>query len=143
MDPHRSPCPIASTLDILGDRWSLVIVRDLLTGKRLFGDFLDSAEGISTNILADRLKRLAAAGLVARTAYLTRPRRYAYSLTEDGKALLPVLQEICIWGNKTLPGTWVPPAFWKRPQEMAPVSPTAPTVGSSLRTSPAGPWKYS
>jgi len=110
MAPHRSSCPIASTLDILGDRWSLVIVRDLLTGKRLFGDFLDSPEGISTNILADRLKRLTAAGLVARAAYQTRPRRYAYSLTEDGEALLPVLQEICIWGNKTLPGTWMPPA---------------------------------
>jgi len=107
---HRSSCPIASTLDILGDRWSLVIVRDLLTGKRLFGDFLDSPEGISTNILADRLKRLTAAGLIARAAYQTRPRRYAYSLTEDGEALLPVLQEICIWGNKTLPGTWMPPA---------------------------------
>ena len=106
---RRSGCPIAATLDLLGDRWSLVIVRDLLTGKRRFGEFLASPEGIPTNILAARLKRLEAAGLIARRPYQTRPPRHEYRLTSDGEALLPVLQEICRWANRHLPDTWVPP----------------------------------
>ena len=106
----RSPCPIATTLDILGDRWSLVIARDLLTGKRTFSEFLASPEGISTNILADRLKRLESAGLVAKEPYQSKPKRHAYRLTEDGEGLLPVLQEICRWANKVWPETWTPPA---------------------------------
>ena len=61
-DFRRSPCPIAATLDTLGDRWSLVLIRDMVAGKRRFGEFLDSPEGIKTNILAERLRRLEAAG---------------------------------------------------------------------------------
>ncbi len=109
MERRRSLCPIATTLDVLGDRWSLVVARDLLNGKRTFSDFLGSPEGISTNILADRLKRLEAAGLVIRTPYHERPQRYAYRLTDDGEALLPVLQEICRWANKVWPETWIAP----------------------------------
>lgn len=106
---ERSGCPIATTLDVLGDKWSLVIVRDMLTGKANFGDFLASPEGISTNILTDRLRRLEAAGLVVRHAYQTRPPRYAYKLTDKGEALLPVLQAMCRWANAYVPGTWTPP----------------------------------
>ena len=108
----RSPCPIASTLDILGDKWTLVVVRDLLLGKSRYGEFLNSPEGISTNILADRLKALENAGLVSKAPSGSSETRNAYTLTEKGEALLPVLQEMCRWGNRFLPGTWVPPAFF-------------------------------
>lgn len=111
---HRSPCPIATTLDIVGDKWTLVIVRDLLTGKRRYGEFLASPEGIPTNILADRLKRLTAAGLVEKRPYQDRPVRYEYRLTGKGTGLHPVLQEICRWANRHFPGTWPPPESFMR-----------------------------
>ncbi|MGY9107841.1 MAG: winged helix-turn-helix transcriptional regulator, partial [Alphaproteobacteria bacterium] len=68
-DEHRSGCPIASTLDVVGDKWSMVILRDLLTGKRKFGEFLRSPERITTNVLTDRLTRMEANGLIERRAY--------------------------------------------------------------------------
>lgn len=105
----RSGCPIANTLDLVGDRWSLLIVRDMVNGKRRYGEFLESPERIPTNILAERLKRLVAAGLADRQPYQQRPARYEYRLSGKGRALLPVLQEICRWANVHLPGTWVPP----------------------------------
>lgn len=107
---HRTGCPIATTLDLVGDKWSLVIVRDMLTGKRRYGEFLDSPEGITTNILADRLKRMEAAGLIVRTPYQQRPTRHEYELTEKGRALHPVLQEMCLWANRYFAETWTPPA---------------------------------
>ena len=116
---HRSPCPIATTLDIFGDKWSFIIIRDLLTGKSRYGEFLDSPEGIPTNILAERLKRLTAAGIVEKALYQERPPRYAYSLTAKGEELLPALQEICRWANKHMPGTWTPPeSFMSRKIEL-------------------------
>jgi DNA-binding HxlR family transcriptional regulator len=105
----RSGCPIASTLDLVGDRWSLVIVRDMLTGKAKFGDFLASPERVPTNILTARLKRMEHAGLVEKKAYQSNPARYEYRLTGKGTALLPVLQDMCRWANAYLPGTWTPP----------------------------------
>jgi len=91
------------------------VIRDMLTGKERFGQFLDSPEGIPTNILSDRLRRLEANGIVARTAYQERPRRFAYSLTELGEALLPVLQAMCRWANGHFSETWTPPdSFMKR-----------------------------
>lgn len=107
--PARSGCPIASTLDLVGDRWSLVIVRDLLTGKRRFSQFLASPERITSNILTDRLVRLEQAGLIERRPYGRGQRRFEYRLTGKGAALVPVLQEICRWANAYLPGTWTPP----------------------------------
>jgi DNA-binding HxlR family transcriptional regulator len=104
----RSPCPIATTLDVLGDRWSLIVVRDMLVGKKRFGDFLRSPEGIPTNILADRLRRLEAAGIIAKNPYAARPLRYEYVLTGKGRALLPVVQAIARWGSTHVPGTWTP-----------------------------------
>ena len=106
----RSACPITMTLDIIGDKWTLVILRDLFTGKSQYNEFLASPEGITTNILSDRLKRLTAEGLVEKTPYQTRPLRYDYTLTEKGVALQPVLQEICRWANEYIPDTWIPPA---------------------------------
>ncbi len=107
---RRSLCPIATTLEIIGDKWTLVVVRDLLTGKRRYGEFLASPEGIPTNILADRLKRLELEGLIEKQPYQQRPLRNEYVLTDKGTGLLPVLQEICRWGNRYFPGTWTPPA---------------------------------
>lgn len=105
----RSGCPIASTLDIVGDRWSLVIVRDLLNGKSRYSEFLESPERITTNVLADRLERLTDAGLVSRELYQTRPKRYAYTLTEKGRGLHDVLKAMCRWGNRHVADTWIPP----------------------------------
>jgi DNA-binding HxlR family transcriptional regulator len=101
----RSDCAIANSLDILGDKWSLLVVRDLLHGKRTYGELADSPERIPTNILADRLKRLEAAGIVSSAPYQERPVRYAYTLTPKGKALGEVLLAFVRWGKQYLPGT--------------------------------------
>lgn len=104
-DFKRSPCPITNTLDILGDRWTLLVVRDLFLGKRLFGEFGASPEGIPTNILADRLKRLEREGVLSRAPYQQRPVRYAYTLTDKGRDLLPVLEAMMAWANRHMPET--------------------------------------
>ncbi|HTJ58939.1 MAG TPA: helix-turn-helix domain-containing protein, partial [Devosiaceae bacterium] len=87
----------------------LVIVRDLLVGKRRFNDFLASRERITTSVLTDRLEQLEAAGLVERHAYQQRPERFEYRLTASGRDLLPVLQELCRWAEKHLDGVMEPP----------------------------------
>lgn len=107
--PSRSGCPIAATLDVVGDRWSLVIIRDMINGKSRFGEFVDSPERITTNVLTDRLTQMEEAGLVERIAYQQRPPRFEYKLSAKGEALLPVLQEMCRWANRFVPDTWVPP----------------------------------
>jgi DNA-binding HxlR family transcriptional regulator len=101
----RSECPIANALDIVGDKWSLLVVRDLIHGKMTYGELADSPERIPTNILADRLKRLEAAGLISKSAYQDRPVRYAYALTEKGEALGDILLALVEWGEKHIPGT--------------------------------------
>ena len=121
-DFPRSPCPIAVTLDTLGDKWSLVLIRDMLVGKKRFGAFLASPEGITTNILADRLRRLEREGIVERRPYQTRPVRNAYVLTAKGRALLPVLQEMARWGCTEIGGTWKPPPSFMRARPVDPVS---------------------
>jgi DNA-binding HxlR family transcriptional regulator len=103
----RSPCAIANSLDILGDKWSLLVVRDLLHGKQTYGELVDSPERIPTNILADRLKRLEGAGIIVRNEYQQRPTRYAYTLTPKGNALRDVLRAMVAWGKKHMPGTLV------------------------------------
>jgi len=101
----RSTCSIARVLDVVGDRWTLLIVRDLLWhGKRTFQALQDSAERIPSNILSDRLKRLTEWGLVRRDAYQQRPTRYAYRLTDLGRSLEPVLLRIMDWGHAHLGG---------------------------------------
>lgn len=101
----RSPCAVANTLDLIGDKWSLLVVRDLLHGKRTYGELADSPEGIPTNILAERLKRLESAGIITSAAYQDRPVRYAYTLTKKGTALGDVLLAIVRWGREYIPGT--------------------------------------
>ena len=103
----RSRCAIACTLDLLGDKWSLLVVRDLFRGSATYGDLQNSFEGIPTNILADRLKKLEAAGIISKSAYQQHPVRYSYELTEKGKSLGDVLLAIVRWGKKHIPGTQV------------------------------------
>jgi DNA-binding HxlR family transcriptional regulator len=106
----RSACPIANLLDLLGDRWTLLVVRDLLfLGNRRFGQLLSSPEGIPTNILTDRLRRLEERGLVEKVPYQERPPRYEYQLTPKGLDLLPVLKAMAEWSLRHLPGTEAPP----------------------------------
>ena len=102
---RRSPCAVACTLDLVGDKWSLLVIRDLLQGNVTYGELANSREGIPTNILADRLKKLEEAGLVAKSAYQQHPVRYRYELTEKGKELKDVLCAIVQWGKKNIPGT--------------------------------------
>ncbi|HWZ63237.1 MAG TPA: helix-turn-helix domain-containing protein [Steroidobacteraceae bacterium] len=101
----RSACAVANSLDIVGDKWSLLVVRDLLHGKRTYGELADSPERIPTNILADRLERLEGAGIIVSTPYQERPTRYAYSLTPKGRALGDVLLAFVRWGKEHIPGT--------------------------------------
>ena len=103
----RSPCAVASSLDIVGDKWSLLVVRDLLHGKHTYKELADSPERIPTNILADRLKRLEEAGIVSSTPYQQRPVRYAYTLTRKGKDLGDVLLAFVRWGKRHIPWTVV------------------------------------
>ncbi len=102
---RRSSCAIACTLDLVGDRWTLLVIRDLRHGKSTFKQLADSPEGIPTNLLADRLKRLEDAGVIVSSKYQERPPRYAYSLSEKGKALGDVLLAYVRWGRKHIPGT--------------------------------------
>jgi DNA-binding HxlR family transcriptional regulator len=103
--PRRSYCPVANALDVVGDKWTLLIVRDMRHGRRTYGELADSPEGIPTNILADRLRRLEDAGIVERKAYQDRPARYAYTLTAKGDDLSDVLQAFVRWGKKHIAGT--------------------------------------
>jgi DNA-binding HxlR family transcriptional regulator len=101
----RSACAIANSLDILGDKWSLLVVRDLLHDKHTYGELADSPERIPTNILADRLERLEHAGIITSTPYQQRPVRYTYTLTPKGMALGDVLLAFVRWGKQYIPGT--------------------------------------
>jgi DNA-binding HxlR family transcriptional regulator len=108
---ERSCCPVANVLDIFGDKWTLLVVRDLILGKSRFGEFSESPEAIPTNILADRLKRLEQGGVVTKTPYCRKPLRYQYELTEKGRDLIPVLESMAAWADKHIPGTQVFPRY--------------------------------
>ena len=98
---HRSGCPVSISLELLGDRWSLLIIRDLMVrGFRTFKDFQGSSEGIATNILADRLKKLASTGIIEAEVEERDGRKVNYRLTEKGIDLAPVLLELLVWGAR-------------------------------------------
>jgi DNA-binding HxlR family transcriptional regulator len=98
---HRSGCPVSASLEIFGDRWSLLIIRDLMIrGFRTFKQFQESGEGIATNILAGRLKKLEAAGIITAEVEKADRRRVSYRLTEKGVDLAPVLLEMLLWGAR-------------------------------------------
>lgn len=94
-------CPVARTLDIIGERWTILILRDLLLqGPRRYQDFQDSLAGVAPNTLSARLKAMEAAGLIARKLYSEHPPRLEYHLTERGKSLGPVLKALREWGQR-------------------------------------------
>ena len=104
----RSCCPVAAALDVLGDRWTLLVIRDLFRGRRRYGEFAAAPEGIPTNILAERLARLENCGIVQSEPYQQNPVRYAYSLTAKGLELKPVLGALAQWGQRHVPRTKLP-----------------------------------
>ncbi|MGN6566915.1 MAG: winged helix-turn-helix transcriptional regulator [Flavipsychrobacter sp.] len=98
---HRSDCPISTALDILGDKWSLLVIRDMMfKGKNTYGDFLNSEEKIATNILADRLSLLESGGIISKHKHPESKAKVLYKLTDKGIDLLPVLVEIIEWSEK-------------------------------------------
>jgi DNA-binding HxlR family transcriptional regulator len=98
---HRSGCPVSVSLEIFGDRWSLLIVRDLMIrGYRTFKEFEESGEGVATNILADRLEKLESTGIIMTEVDEADRRRVNYRLTQKGIDLAPVLLELLIWGAR-------------------------------------------
>ena len=117
----RSRCPISLALDIVGDRWSLLILRDLMfAGKRHYRELLQSDEGISSNILAERLARLVDAGLLTKSDDPTHRQKAIYRLTERGIDLLPVVAELGMWGRRHLPVTEASAADAARLEEGGP-----------------------
>ncbi len=97
----RSECPISCSLDIFGDKWSLLIIRDLMFGNKCtYGDFLKSPEGIATNILASRLQTLEENGIIERLDHPESKAKILYKLTHKGIDLLPILVEIYVWSDK-------------------------------------------
>ncbi|HET8549001.1 MAG TPA: helix-turn-helix domain-containing protein [Bryobacteraceae bacterium] len=111
---RRSGCPLSISLELLGDRWSLLIIRDLMVrGFRTFKDFQNSGEGIATNILADRLDKLQAAGILNAEPEENDARRVNYCLTEKGIDLAPVLLELLLWAARH-EQTSAPPAVVKK-----------------------------
>ncbi len=101
MKKNRSDCPISCSLDVFGDKWSLLIIRDImLRGKLSYSEFLESEEKIATNILVNRLKVLEEENIISRKVSPANKSKYIYSLTEKGIDLLPIVIEIMDWGAK-------------------------------------------
>lgn len=100
--PYNQACPVARTLDLIGDRWTLLIIRDLFLGKTRFAQFRRSTPAPPPKLLSERLQRLERHGLVERVIYSQRPLRAEYRLTPKGRSLHRVLQEIVVWGLDNL-----------------------------------------
>jgi DNA-binding HxlR family transcriptional regulator len=108
---RRSTCPISTALEFVGDRWTLLVIRDLMfAGKRHFREFLQSEEAISSNILADRLNSLLESGIVTRRDDPTHAQKAVYSLTDKGLDLLPILVAMSAWSQNHYPKTRRPEA---------------------------------
>jgi len=117
-------CPIRFAAGVLGDRWALVIIRDLMfKNRKYYGDFIAAGEGISTNILANRLLKLESAGVIEKSLDPEHGKRYIYALSEKGVALLPVFLSMMSWAAKYDNDTEMPAAFIKKlladPQSLA------------------------
>ena len=106
---QRSDCPVAATLDVIGDKWTLLLIRDIgLFRKHRNKDFQDADEGIPSNILASRLKQLVEQGILEKRLYQERPPRYEYHLTKSGKALLPIVRAMAKWGAANFDSVRIP-----------------------------------
>ncbi len=111
----RSGCPIDYALDVFGDRWSLLVIRDLVfVGKQHFNELMESPEGIASNILTARLKKLESEGLISRRVDADNRRQVVYELTDKGLDLVPILIDMVGWGGKYDPKTGAPKAFLER-----------------------------
>ena len=107
--PRRSDCPISNVLDLIGDKWSLLILRDLLfTGKNSYSELQNSAENIATNILSSRLEQLEEQGLINKRVDDNDRRKKIYALTQAGKDMLPIMLEMIIWSSKYDPDSNIP-----------------------------------
>jgi len=112
---RRSDCPISFALETFGDRWSLLIVRDIVYfGKKTYGEFLESDEGIATNILASRLAQLEEKGILVKKPCETDKRKEVYTLTQKGLDLIPILVELADWSAQHDPQTGAPPEWIAR-----------------------------
>ena len=111
----RSTCPVTFALDMFGDKWSLLIVRDLLfRGRKTYGEFLDAGDGISTNILADRLKNLEMKEIIVKSTDSENRRKNIYKLTQKGLDLMPILLEMIRWSGSYDPQTGASKEFLER-----------------------------
>lgn len=130
--PFRSQCPVASALDLFGDKWTLVVLRTIFAGASRYSDFAVIPEKIATNILADRLDKLERYGLIGRSEYQENPPRYRYWLTESGAELLPVLQAVAAWSDRHIPDRWKSPPWFVDglPQSFSGPDATPPGRGS-------------
>jgi DNA-binding HxlR family transcriptional regulator len=112
---RQSGCPVAYGLDVFGDRWTLVIIRDMLmVGKRYYGEFLECPERIASNILADRLKKLEDAEIVSKAIDPSNQSKIIYKLTPKGVDLIPMVLEVILWGSKHAPQTNTPPELLRK-----------------------------
>lgn len=108
----RSPCPVATALDLVGDKWTLLIIRDIgYFARHRNKDFQQGVENIPSNILASRLKMLLENKLIRKTPYQSNPLRYEYFLTDAGEGLLPIVKAMMEWGDVHVAGTRMPRRF--------------------------------
>ena len=108
----RSECAVANGLEILGDRWTLLIVRDMMfTNRSELGHFLNSREGISTNILTERLERLQSHGIINKQLHPEHGKKFIYQLTDTGIKLAPTIIELTLWATQNIENTFTPPDF--------------------------------
>jgi len=128
-DGEEKNCPIFFSLEIFGDKWSLLILRDILQfDKKHYNEFLESDEGISTNILADRLKKLESEGIISKQKDPDNKKQFIYSPTKKCLDLLPIILEITVWGAKYDPETKAPP------EEMAKIRKNRKEYIQNIRT---------
>lgn len=122
MKTNRSNCPLASALDILGDKWTLVVVRDMFNGKKTFGEFLESPEKISTSVLTDRLQLLEGVGITKHVLSIIDKKVKLYYLTDRGIDLFPMLFEIVMWSKRNLDKKFHPHAmdWFERNKSLSP-----------------------
>ena len=96
-------CPVARTLNVVGDRWTMLVLRELSRGRKRYSKLLETLDGISTNLLAERLKKLEDAGMIYQVPYSEHPPRFEYRLTDKGRAFVPVLQALRDYGERWEP----------------------------------------
>ena len=99
MKKELPACPVEITMGLIGDKWKVLIIRDLLTGTKRFGELKKSLNGITQKVLTNNLRQMEASGLVNRKVYAEVPPRVEYSLTETGWSLKPILDSMVVWGN--------------------------------------------